>query len=363
MNALTSISEAKSPPEPIDDQKRPTRILTAFLEKETIPHALLFTGIDGVGKKRMATVFAMAVNCPDSAKSGTQPPDTRPAGLQPCGSCRSCRKIDKNTHPDILLVQPEGKTIRIHQIRALIETLSLKPMEARRRFVIIDRADSMQPAAANALLKTLEEPPDRTILILLAAQTTDLLPTIVSRCRHVRFHPVGVDSISERLIADHGVAAEDATLYAAAAGGSYTRAVALKDAGWKTWRDWLLEASGLEDPLELPNKPTGQLLAFAEVLAQKKDRVPEALATMTGWLRDLIVVRHDTGKIVNIDRFDTLQQNGEKLPTASLMAKIDVIAAAQKTIESHGNLRLTLEAMVLRLAQDCGKENRLRLFA
>ncbi len=362
MNALTPSTEVKARAETIADQKRPLRILTAFLQKDTIPHALLFTGLDGVGKKAMATVFAMAANCEKQIPPRSAAAQPAPAGLHPCGVCRSCRKIEKGIHPDILPVRPDGQTIRIHQIRTLIETLSLKPMEARRRFVIIERADKMKAAAANALLKTLEEPPDRTVLILLAGQTADLLATIVSRCRHVRFHPVSARSIADRLIKDHGVSAADASLYAATAQGSFTRAVAIKESGWTLWRNWLLEASGLDSPESLPEKPMGELLAFAEQLVKTKARVPEALDTMTGWLRDLIVVCHDPKKVTNVDRIDGLQQLCGRVPVECLMAKIDIIRKAQRGIESNRNLRLTLEAMVLRLARECDKENGLNAY-
>jgi len=356
---LTPSNEVQPPSEPIADQKRPVRILTAFLHKETIPHALLFTGIDGVGKNRIATLLAMTANCAQAppARNGTEL--SQPAGLHPCGACRSCRKIEKGIHPDIVRIQPDGRTIRIHQIRTLIETLSLKPMEARRRFVIVEQADTMRPAAANALLKTLEEPPDRTILILLAGQPADLLPTIVSRCRHVRFHPVSVQSIAERLERVHGVPAADATLAAAAADGSFTRALEITEPGWVAWRDWLIAASGLDSPHTLPQKPLGELLAFAEQLTKNKSRLPEALETMAGWLRDLIVIRHDTSKVTSTDRLDDLQALYGRLPVEFLIAKIDVIREAQKSIETNSNLRLTLEAMVLRLSQDCAKDKRL----
>ena len=255
MNALTSSNEVEHRSEPIADQIRPVRILTAFLHKKTIPHALLFTGIDGVGKNRIATLFAMTANCADrTGSSGSAASSPAAAGLHPCGVCRSCRKIEKGIHPDILRVQPDGRMIRIHQIRSLIETLSLKPMEARRRFVIIEQAETMRPAAANALLKTLEEPPDRTILILMAGQAADLLPTIVSRCRHVRFHPVSVESIAERLVNEHGISVADATLAAAAADGSFTRALEIGESGWAAWRNWLIGASGLESPQNLSQK-------------------------------------------------------------------------------------------------------------
>ena len=362
MNALTPITEVECRPDAIADQKRPARILTAFLQKNTIPHALLFTGIDGVGKKQITTLFAMAANCAQRTPSRRCGTPSEPAGLHPCGVCRSCGKIEKGSHPDILRIQPHGRTIRIDQIRSLIETLSLKPMEAKVRFAIIEQAGTMNPSAANALLKTLEEPPDRTVIILMATQAADLLPTVSSRCRQIRFHPLSARSIADRLAGEHGLSAVDASLVAAAAGGSLTRALSIKDSNWSVWRDWLLEASGLDNPQGLPEIPMGELLAFAEQLTRTKQRVPEALETMAGWLRDLIVVRHTADRVTNADRIDSLLALAGRLPVATLMTKIDIIRKAQKSIESSANLRLTLEAMVLRLAQDRATEDRFDLF-
>jgi len=185
--------------ESIIGQDRPIRILTAFLHKGTIPHALLFTGIEGVGKERAAVALAMAFNCAEN-RSGSDAAGVdlrrsdhadanRPFTIKPCGICKSCRKIDSDNHPDIIRLKPSGPFIKIDQIRALCQTLAMKPYEAGMRVVIISEAQAMNPAAGNALLKMLEEPPARTILILVAAHPSDLLPTIVSRCQHIRFNP------------------------------------------------------------------------------------------------------------------------------------------------------------------------------
>ena len=162
----------------IIDQERPIRILLSLLFHGTIPHALLFTGIEGVGKKTAAVALAMACNC------------RRPVAVEPCGECAACRKIAAGAHPDILRVSPAGAMIKIDQIRELCQVLTMKPYEARVRVVIIADAHTLNPAAGNALLKMLEEPPARTVLILTAPQTGDLLPTIVSRCQHIRFKPI-----------------------------------------------------------------------------------------------------------------------------------------------------------------------------
>jgi DNA polymerase-3 subunit delta' len=178
----------------IQGQQQAIGLLTTLLRKGHIPHALVFTGIDGIGKQTTAQAFAMACNCDDpqpfSASSSETSPATR---INACGQCRSCRRILSDNHPDILHIRPSGNMIRIAVIRDLIQQLTIKPFEQGKRVVIIAGSDTMNMEASNALLKVLEEPPENTLLILTAQQTADLLPTIVSRCQQIRFSPLPRD--------------------------------------------------------------------------------------------------------------------------------------------------------------------------
>ena len=344
----------------IIDQDRPVRILNTLFEKNTVPHALLFTGLSGVGKQAVASAFAMTCNCTGlSAAEGT-PPRGRaepPSGtdgsvvLASCGTCSSCRKILAGSHPDILQVKPTGLHIKIAQIRGLIETLALKPYEAQLRVVIIAEAQSLNPSAGNALLKTLEEPPDRTLLILTAPRKSDVMPTIVSRCQMVRFNPASAESIAADLSVNHGVSPEKAKVLSAMAQGSRNRAVDLHRSDWLRHRDWLLAASGLERIEEIGARPTPVLLAFAEKMFTRKAQVPFTLETMLTWLRDLIVCGHDPERVINTDLIDKLRKVSQKIPETVLIKKMEIIIAAQKDIEANSNLRLTLEVMMLRLGQ------------
>ena len=189
--------------ESIIGQDRPIRILTTLLQAGAVPHALLFTGIEGIGKQNAAVVFAMACNCagghansePESEINASVNGDDstkRPPITNPCGICKPCRKIESGSHPDFIRIKPAGAFIKIEQIRALCQTLAMKPYEAGMRVVVISDAQEMNSAAGNALLKVLEEPPAGTILILVANHTSGLLPTIVSRCRHIRFNPISM---------------------------------------------------------------------------------------------------------------------------------------------------------------------------
>ena len=340
----------------IIDQDRPLRILTAFLQKGTIPHALLFTGIDGVGKERAAVAFSMACNCAGKpAISGTEgahrrsskdPGTSRHFSVNPCGRCRSCRRIESNNHPDIIRLKPSGPFIKIDQIRSLCQTLALKPYEAASRVVIISDAQAMNPAAGNALLKVLEEPPAHTILILVASHPTDLLPTIVSRCQHIRFNPISQLDLASILVREHGLDAANASVIANLAGGSVSRALRLYQTNWINRRNWLI--SELDT---LSADSVNRLLAFGDQLAENKEDLPDVLEVLMSWLRDLVITKLQPDRLCNHDLASNLKLSSQKMSLASLLSKFETIHSTQLAIQSGTNIRLAMESMVLKLSR------------
>ena len=327
--------------ESIIDQERPVRILTTFLQNGTIPHALLFTGVEGVGKESTATTFAMACNCAGEISS-----TTRQKSNIPCGICKPCRKIEAGNHPDIIRVKPSGPFIKIDQIRSLCHTLAMKPYEAKRRVVIISDAQAMNPAAGNALLKMLEEPPVRTILILVATHTSDLLPTVVSRCQQLRFKPISSQYLESELVQKYGLDPKNAMIIATMAGGSLSRALRMHRTNWINRRNWLIQEM---DALSAGS--VNRLLAFGGQLSKNKDILQDSLEVMKSWLRDLVVGQLNPERVINQDLALDIQQASQKLSIARLLDKIDTIQATQNAIHAGTNLRLALEAMVLKLAK------------
>ena len=168
-------------------QDRAKEILQLALAQNRLGHAYLFTGPAGVGKTLLARETAQAVLC-------------RSPGARQCGACRDCLLFAHDGHPDFMLLQPEGtsRVIKISQVREyLIPTLSLMPVQSERRVAIIRDADALQEEAANAILKTLEEPVGATLFILVTGAPSALLPTILSRCQMVRFDPLGEGPLRE----------------------------------------------------------------------------------------------------------------------------------------------------------------------
>ena len=326
--------------ETIIGQPLPVRLLQTFLRNTALPHALLFTGPAGVGKRTAARAVAMALNC---RKRGISPDDA-------CGSCQPCRQIVSDHHPDVLLIEPQRDYLRIDQIRKLLITLSMKPFSAEQRLVIIAEAQAMNAEAANALLKVLEEPPENTTLILTALQKSDLLPTITSRCRHIRFNPLTPEDVALLLRRTPEIAAEFVETAASLSGGSFSKARQLAMPAWRDRRNWILRACGVNHRPPDGRPFLASVLAFSAQLAQRKEQIQDQLAILSSWLRDLMIYPYHPGLVVNSDHRALLEKVRAGLDDTRLLAMWQAVEKAQKDIAAKANLRLTLDVMVLRMA-------------
>jgi DNA polymerase III delta' subunit len=194
-------------------------LLGRALVSDSLPPSLIFAGPDGVGKRHVALALAQAVNC-------LQPRDTLDGFRDACGTCASCRKIERGLHPDVLRVEPDEGSIKVDAIREIVGQTAYRPFEGRSRVVIIDQADTLGDDAQNALLKTLEEPPARNVFVLVTARPDVLFDTIHSRCCVLRFAPLSAGEIAAVLQSAHGFGEHDAVATAALASGSFARALA-----------------------------------------------------------------------------------------------------------------------------------------
>lgn len=329
-------------------QQRQIGMLAAALQKHEVPHAMLFTGEAGVGKKTTAINFAMACNCkhPAPITDGVADGFAFAGNINPCGECSPCKKITSGNHPDFYFIKPSGTTIKIEQIRTLCSALALRPHEAVVRVVLLSEPHLMNAEAGNALLKVLEEPPEKTIFILSAPEAADILPTIVSRCRQIRFNPIPQDQLESYLIQNRGMTIENAMVAASLANGSIGRALAIRaDQTVIIYRQWIIDRMEM-----IVRKPTGNDLYFAERLAQDRKKLEIALEIMKSWLHDLAVSRYFPDRIGNRDLKTRLTALSNHVDMNRLIEQSEAVWQAERALKGNANARLTVEAMVMKLS-------------
>jgi DNA polymerase-3 subunit delta' len=215
--------------------------LQGALRRGRIPSAYLFLGPHHVGKRTAALALAQALNCRDEAAR---------AAADACGACPSCRRIEAAVHPDVETIRPDGQFIRIDQVREVADRLVLIPFEARKRVVILAQAERMNPQAANAFLKTLEEPPADTLIVLCAEDARRLPETIVSRCVPVRFRHLDTATVRELLAAEGALQGEALEFALRFAQGRLRPELTEKTAHWMKLREDAMHGlTGLQRPM------------------------------------------------------------------------------------------------------------------
>ena len=300
-----------------------------------IAHSYLFAGKDGIGKELVALNLAKGLNCLHG-------------GEDPCDECRSCLKLGHLNHPDVLLVKPQGQSMRINQIRDLQRELSHRPYEGKRRVCILADSDRMTQEAANALLKILEEPPLHTVMILLAANPDLILPTIASRCQRIPFHPLSIEQLTEVVGARLALKGNDAHILASLADGSPGKAFQM-DLGviLRTRREIIKKV------IDLPLYGGERILGLAEELTTSSHDLAMVLTMIHAWYRDLLAYR-ETGtgaQLINIDLSHEIQKAASATTTPSLIHRMEVVQEALWNLERNANRQITMEALLLDLAR------------
>lgn len=315
-------------------QEKAVMILRGIVEKGRIPHAFLFAGDDGIGKRLTAVQFAKTMNC--SAGKDREGGDMN-AGLffedeaapsdsaspvDCCDSCGSCLKIEKRNHPDVFYIEPEGDgdQIKVERIRELEEALSYKPFEGGWKIAVIDSAEKMNAASANALLDTLESPPDRSMLILVSSRPDLLLPTIRSRCQRVNFTPLPLDVMSSLLMKrKKGMDQDQALLLGMLSGGKLGYALnedllAQRDRSFAVLKQ-MLESPG--EDVRTGTEQIGEVFDWAQV-----------------WLRDIAVLKA-TGRQEHLINRDVA---GDIRAVASGASLKDILKLARELYNIRGKL-------------------------
>ena len=365
--------------EQIKGHDKTVNLLRGVIDKKRLTHAYLFCGPRGVGKAKTAATFAAAINCD-----------------QACGTCVSCRGIQNLTHPDFHYISPEGtQTILLSQVTDLIKKIHLTKQNNGYRVIIIDDAHKMLPVAANALLKVLEEPPERVVFILVASDMNNVLSTISSRCQRVNFAALKVEVVRDILINDLKISKDKADLAVMLSGGMVGEAMEIASSGLLKVRKTMVDAIVAEKPDTARSVELASLLVAAakkRTAKIKKDQeieVKEAMSFVEGSrgaatikrnletrhhrerarvehrcyqqalvlvasiYRDLLVLKENADEkfIANVDlSFELKSAKIERAQLTSALANID---EAKQRIEQNvnpllafENLFFTLEAVV-----------------
>lgn len=311
---------------------RQKEILHRSLASGRLAHAYLFSGPDGIGKRLMALALARAIVCHEQ---------------RGCGDCQACRKIDHRNHPDLHVLEPDGNSIKIEQVRSFQKDLNLKPLEATRKICLIEEADSMTVGAANALLKTLEEPRGDTLLILLTAQPNRLLETIRSRCQPLPFTRHPNSRIQEQLEKQLDIDPTESHVLAALSEGSFKKAFGKDRELYLEERRKLLKTlTGLSPGSILP------ILDFAEQIAADKTVLPDILEIFQAFYRDVMMMLQGRGDddLVNLDLKETIQRVSGRENIASILAKLEALIAVRRQLDRNVNRQLAMEVLLLKLA-------------
>lgn len=317
-------------------QEHALALLQKALVSTRLGHAYLFYGPSGVGKKLTAVQFAKALACQDAA-------------AEACDRCTSCHTITTGNHPDVVVINPEGTSIRIEHIRAMQHQLSYKPYTSPRTVVIINGCERFTSPAANALLKTLEEPPATALLLLLTGQKDALPLTIVSRCQQIPFRPLAPAHI-QAILVQQGVDQATAELAATLAEGrldTWMQADISQGLARRQNAYTLLQARG--------HTPSMPLFLLARQWAGSREQCEEVLHWLSLFCRDLVMLKvASTTPLYNRDLQGELTSLASSLALAPLLDLFTSLAQLQHYLTMNVNPQLTFEHLVVQLQQCLG---------
>jgi len=357
-------------------QEEATTLLTAALRTRHLSHAYLFVGPAGLGKLEAARSLAAGMVC---ERGG-------------CGTCSVCQRIERGTYPDFQILEPDGVSgYLIDQIRELTHDAALAPHEGTRKFYVLLAADQLGGAAANALLKTLEEPPEGVTFILIAHSLSSLLPTVLSRCQVVRFKPLPIETMVEIISARTGADANGARIALAATGGVLAEACSFWDSPKRretrrevvrivrdlsSYHDSevLVAAAALQTSLEGPvAEQAAELDAGLAARAELLDKVAlrkleqynkkkltaatrratgEVFSVISGLLRDALAQRNGATEVVlNVDVLDFIQRIAVCLTPARACQGQEAITRARRQLAQNVGVQLILETLLFTIRE------------
>ena len=311
----------------IGNRKIIGRLRTKLVEGR-FPQGLIFSGPEGVGKHTCALMIAKALNC-ENAQAGDF-----------CDACSSCRKIGSGMHCDVttISVEEDATQIKIAQVRQLLRLLDLQPLEGRNKVFIIDPADLLNPEAANALLKGLEEPPENTFFILITVNVHELLLTVRSRCQVYNFTPLTLDEIRR-----HGISDELTIRWSQ---GSIGRARDLDMARLKSDREIVMDF--LDTVITAREEQFQDLLGVSAEFGRSKQDFESRMAILAVLMADVLYAKEGAPqKIVNIDIRERLQKLADRSSVDRLLRMGEFIRFIESSLKSNVNRQMLTDVLAI----------------
>lgn len=313
------------------------QLLKRHIVQQSHRQAYLITGPESVGRRTLALHFAQALNCPQPLESG-----------DPCFTCSTCLQIEAMVHPDLTVTQAEtvGAQLKVDQIRELQHGLALAPYDAKYRIALILRFEDANPHAANALLKTLEEPPSQVVIILTAESAERLMPTIVSRCEVIRLRPLSIPVVDRGIQSLWNVPPDQANLLAHLSGGRPGYAFRL----FQDPHQLSLRKTYLDDLQKLLSENRVERFEYAETMAKNNDAFRETLKVWLSFWRDVMLrASYPSAQITNIDRSETIDELANEL---ELNKAHEIVVSMERIfdqLDHNANPRLAVEIFMLDL--------------
>lgn len=314
-------------------QESVVNFLQQALRTQRVSHAYLFLGPSGVGKMLTARTLAKALNCQVEKDDS-------------CDLCSSCQKIDRNLHPDVKILSPEGRSLGIEQVRTLQKEISFRPYEGRFKIFILEAVERITHQAANCLLKTLEEPPGEAVLILITSSMATLLPTVVSRCQLARFRLLNSLELEKVLQDKFKFPADEARLLAALGGGSLEKSLSFKTNETLNSRKEMENCWKEIQKVKFPG-----IFRQIEEFSRNREKAQKFVDFLTLWFRDLLVLR-ESGKeeyLLNPDYQHWLKTQVSLFSTSRLIEILKELEETRQLLSRNVNIRLALEVLLLKI--------------
>ena len=312
--------------------------LQVAISAEKVSHAYIFHGEEGMGKKTLALAFAKTLQCMERK-------------YYPCNACKSCKQSDSSNHPDILWITHEKASIGVDDIRTQVNAdIQVKPYQGPYKIYIIDDADKMTENAQNALLKTIEEPPEYAIIILLACSIQSLLPTILSRCVVLDFKPIDKQLVKEYLMGKLQIPDYVAEIAADFSGGNVGKAIKYASSDdFESKKEDIFHILRYIDEMELH-----EIISGIKTITEDKSSINDYIDLMMLWFRDVLMLKatNDPNLLLFKDEFQVIKKQTKIRSYDQIENIIKSMEEAKAKLKANVNLDITIELMLLSIKEN-----------